>query len=69
MNNLKRLSQFASNLIACGLLYAIANYRIHAPIPLEASENWKFWTEPKSSWFESLLKAYPPVQSFLRIIF
>jgi len=60
MNNLKRLFQFASNLIACGPLYAIANYRIHAPIPLEASENWKFWTEPKSSWLESLLKAYPP---------
>ncbi len=60
MNNLTRLSQLVSNLIAYGPLYAIANYRIHAPLPLDPVENWQFWTEPKSLWLESLMKAYPP---------
>ena len=60
MNNPKRTSQFASDLVVHGLLYAIANYRIHSPTPLEAVENWKFWSEPKSGWFESLMQAYPP---------
>ena len=60
MNNLKRLSRLASEIVAYGPLYAIANDRIHSPIPLEAVENWKFWTEPKSSGFESLFRAYPP---------
>jgi cyclopropane-fatty-acyl-phospholipid synthase len=60
MNNLNRLFQFASNIGVQGPLYAIANARIHSPIPLEAVENWKFWNEPKSSWVESLARAYPP---------
>ncbi|ASC69555.1 Cyclopropane mycolic acid synthase 3 [Halomicronema hongdechloris C2206] len=60
MKNLKRLSQFASDLITCGSLYAIANYRIHSPIPLEAVENWDFWSKSRSSWFEFLARAYPP---------
>ncbi|MEA5572182.1 SAM-dependent methyltransferase [Calothrix sp. UHCC 0171] len=60
MNNLNRLFQFASNMVVQGPLYAIANARIHSPIPLEAAENWKFWNDQKSSWFESLVRAYPP---------
>jgi cyclopropane-fatty-acyl-phospholipid synthase len=60
MNNLNRLFRFASNMVVQGPLYAIANARIHSPIPLEATENWKFWNEPKFSWVESLARAYPP---------
>jgi cyclopropane-fatty-acyl-phospholipid synthase len=60
MNNLNRLFRFASNMVVQGPLYAIANARIHSPIPLEATENWKFWNEPKLSWVESLARAYPP---------
>jgi cyclopropane-fatty-acyl-phospholipid synthase len=60
MNNFKQLSQFASDLVDRGPLYAIANHRIHAPIPLEPVENWQFWTEPKPGWLESLIRSYPP---------
>ena len=60
MKTLNRLSQFSSDLVTRGLLYAIANYRIHTPLPLEADENWDFWTRPRSSWFEYLSRAYPP---------
>lgn len=60
MNTLKRLSQLASNLVDSGPLYAIANYRIHSPIPLDPLENWQFWTEPKPNWLASLMKSYPP---------
>lgn len=60
VNNLKRLSQFTSELVAYGSLYALANYRIHSPTPLDPFENWQFWTEPKPGWLESLIRAYPP---------
>ena len=60
MNHLKRLLQFASELVSYGPLYAIANYRIHSPQPLDPLENWQFWNEPKPGWLESLLRAYPP---------
>jgi cyclopropane-fatty-acyl-phospholipid synthase len=60
MNNLKRISQFASELIDRGPLYALANHRIHSPTPLDLIENWQFWNEPKPGWLESLLRAYPP---------
>jgi cyclopropane-fatty-acyl-phospholipid synthase len=60
VNTLKRFSQFASDLVACGPLYAIANYRIHSPIPLEAEENWAFWNDAKPAWLESLARSYPP---------
>ncbi|NES72796.1 MAG: methyltransferase domain-containing protein, partial [Okeania sp. SIO2D1] len=60
MSYLKRLSQFASDLVARGSLYAIANYRIHAPMPLDPIENWRFWNEAKPAWLESLIRAYPP---------
>lgn len=60
MNNLQRLSKFASELVDRGLLYAIANYRIHSPIPLDPLENWQFWNEPKPGWLESFIRAYPP---------
>jgi cyclopropane-fatty-acyl-phospholipid synthase len=60
MNNLKRLSQFASELIDRGPLYAIANDRIHSPTPLAAVENWQFWNQPRPAWFESFARAYPP---------
>ena len=60
MNNLKRLSQFASDLVDHGPLYALVNYRIHLPMPLDPVENWQFWNEQKPSWLESLIRAYPP---------
>jgi cyclopropane-fatty-acyl-phospholipid synthase len=60
MNNFKRYPQFASELIDLGLLYAIANFRIHSPIPLDPLENWQFWNAPKPRWLESLSRAYPP---------
>jgi cyclopropane-fatty-acyl-phospholipid synthase len=60
MNSLKQLSQFAVDLVDRGPLYAITNYRIHSPIPLDPVENWQFWTEPKPGWLESLMRAYPP---------
>ncbi len=54
-----KLSLFISDLIARGPLYAVANYRIHTPVPLDAEENWRFWTEPKSLWLEWLARSYP----------
>jgi cyclopropane-fatty-acyl-phospholipid synthase len=55
------LVPFVSDLIARGLLYAIANDRIHAAVPLDGETNWQFWTEPKSSWLEWFAKSYPPI--------
>lgn len=60
VNTLQRLSQFSSNLIECGPLYAIANNRIHADTPLDPVENWQFWTKPKPNWLEAVFRAYPP---------
>lgn len=60
MMGLERLSRFALDLTARGLLYAVANDRIHSPVPLEAEENWAFWTQPKSSLLQWLARAYPP---------
>ncbi|MCP6759380.1 MAG: class I SAM-dependent methyltransferase [Fischerella sp. CENA71] len=56
----ERLTQFTSDIVARGLLYAIANYRIHSPVPLETTENWNFWTQPRSSLIEWLARTYPP---------
>jgi cyclopropane-fatty-acyl-phospholipid synthase len=56
-----KLSLFGSDLIARGLLYAIANDRIHATVPWEGESNWQFWTEPKSDWLEWAARSYPPV--------
>lgn len=52
---------FVLDLIARGPLYAIANYRIHAPSPLDAVENWEFWTQPRAALLEWCLKNYPPL--------
>ena len=52
--------KFASDLIRHGLLYALANDRIHSPKPLAPLENWTYWTDPKPLWLESLVRAYPP---------
>jgi cyclopropane-fatty-acyl-phospholipid synthase len=60
VNNLKRISQFASELIGRGPMYALANYRIHSTTPLDPVENWQFWNAPKPRWLESLARAYPP---------
>ena len=59
MNTFSRLSQFVSDLVGCGPLYAIANYRIHSPLPLDPTENWQFWTRPKPDWLASLMRNYP----------
>jgi cyclopropane-fatty-acyl-phospholipid synthase len=63
MNYRRRLSQFTSDLIDRGPLYAIANDRIHSPRPLVAIENWQFWNQPRPAWVESLARAYPPEAS------
>jgi cyclopropane-fatty-acyl-phospholipid synthase len=60
VKNFKRLSNFVSELINRGPLYALANYRIHSSIPLDPLENWQFWNAPKPDWLESLMRAYPP---------
>ncbi len=54
------LSLFASDLIDRGLLYAIANDRIHTPVPLDGAQNWQFWTEQKPAWLEWMSRFYPP---------
>lgn len=56
----KRLFQLISDAIARGLLYGIANYRIHSPLPLDPVENWNFWTEPRPAEIEWIARAYPP---------
>lgn len=56
----KRLQRFASELVDHGLLYALANYRIHSPEPLNLIENWKYWTDPRPVWLEGIMRAYPP---------
>ncbi|MGB8700941.1 MAG: class I SAM-dependent methyltransferase [Thermosynechococcaceae cyanobacterium] len=55
-----KLSQLTSDLITRGLLYAIANHRIHALVPLEGKKNWQFWTDPKSPLLEWIARSYPP---------
>lgn len=60
MNNLKQRLRFVSDAIQCGPLYAIANDRIHSPVPLDPYENWDFWTEQKPDWLVALMRAYPP---------
>jgi cyclopropane-fatty-acyl-phospholipid synthase len=60
MGNLNHISQFVPSFLTRGLLYAIAHDRIHSPLPLEADENWRFWTDPKPGWLEWLARAYPP---------
>lgn len=49
-----------TDLIDRGLLYAIAQYRIQTPFPLDPVENWHFWTKPKPNWLENFAKSYPP---------
>lgn len=57
---LARATRFTSDLATRGLLYAIANDRIHSPTPLEPTENWAFWTEPNPAIVEWFARAYPP---------
>jgi cyclopropane-fatty-acyl-phospholipid synthase len=57
------LLSFASDFVGRGLLYSIANQRIHALTPLDKDENWHFWTDPKSSLLEWFAKIYPPVST------
>ena len=59
MLNSKKLSLLFSDFSSRGFLYAIANYRIHSPIPLEAEENWQFWTSPKSFLTEWIARNTP----------
>ncbi|NJN88709.1 MAG: class I SAM-dependent methyltransferase, partial [Leptolyngbyaceae cyanobacterium SL_7_1] len=56
-----RLLPLSRDLLQRGLVYAIANARIHSPTPLEAEENWQFWTKPTSASTEWLARSYPPV--------
>jgi cyclopropane-fatty-acyl-phospholipid synthase len=59
MTDFKGLARFASDFAAYGILYAIANARIHTPVPLDPEENWKFWTESESALSNFLIRAYP----------
>ena len=59
MNTFQRSMQFASDWADAGLLYAIANYRIHSPTPLDPIENWQFWTNSKPDWAVNLSKNSP----------
>jgi cyclopropane-fatty-acyl-phospholipid synthase len=54
------LLSFATDFANFGLLYSIANHRIHASSPLDQEENWKFWTDPKSPILVWLARSYPP---------
>lgn len=56
----RRDLQFASDVVAHGPLYALANFRIHSPDALVGQENWEYWTKPKSNWIEGMMRAYPP---------
>lgn len=60
MAQLARVSEFVSDVIDQGLLYAIAQYRIQTLFPLDPAENWQFWTKPKPAWLENFAKRYPP---------
>ncbi len=57
--DVKQFTQFTSDLISFGLLYAIANYRIHTPEPLDRDANWKYWTQPRSGFWEWCARVYP----------
>ncbi|MEM6596926.1 MAG: class I SAM-dependent methyltransferase [Cyanobacteria bacterium P01_C01_bin.69] len=59
MNTFQRSMQFASDWARAGLLYAIANYRVHSPAPLDPIENWQFWTNPRPEWAVNLSKNSP----------
>jgi cyclopropane-fatty-acyl-phospholipid synthase len=58
-----KLLPLAPDLIAHGLLYSIANQRIHSATPLDQEENWKFWTDRKSPVLKWFAKSYPLQQS------
>ncbi len=66
MRNLGQLTQFATDVVARGPVYAVAAYRIDSDVPLKPLENWKFWTNQSalSVWagrsypFESSRKSY-----------
>lgn len=60
MNLSKRYATLASELVTLGPLYALANFRIHSPNPLEPVENWRFWNSARPKWLESLARRYPP---------
>lgn len=71
MNELDRLFHLASELVTRGPLYAIANYRIHSPVPLDPKQNWGFWTEPRSSltkWFARAYPAEPMRKAYLNLM-
>ncbi|UJB69007.1 class I SAM-dependent methyltransferase [Acaryochloris sp. 'Moss Beach'] len=56
---LKQYPKCISDLFTCGLMYAVAEYKIHSPQPLTQSESWDFWTQPRSSFMEWLARTYP----------
>lgn len=58
MRDLRQIFQFASNFVGRGPVYAMAVFRTNSPVPLDAEENWRFWTEqsPASFW---LGRVYP----------
>lgn len=60
MDSLQRPFRLTSDLRDRGPLYAIANDRIHSPVPLAAVANWNFWNQPRPAWIESFARAYPP---------
>jgi cyclopropane-fatty-acyl-phospholipid synthase len=59
MSNLKGIAKFSSDFAGYGIIYAIANARIHSSTPLDPVENWHFWTASRSSLIDFLIKVHP----------
>ncbi|BDM78853.1 class I SAM-dependent methyltransferase [Acaryochloris marina] len=55
----KQYPKCISDLFNYGLMYAVAEYKIHSPQPLTQSESWGFWTQPRSPLMEWLARFYP----------
>ena len=53
-------SGFIFEAVTHGPIYAAAMSRIRNPQPLEAEENWNYWTKPRNRIFTAAIKNYPP---------
>ncbi len=52
---------FIFEAISHGAVYAAAMSRIRNPEPLDAEENWDYWTKPRNRILTAAIKNYPPV--------
>lgn len=58
-NTLKQYPKCISDLFTYGLMNAVAEHKIHSPQPLNQSQSWDFWTQPRSSLMEWIARVYP----------